>query len=1178
MADHSGAAVHADTLCVSYSAPAPPWIRSTFTASQIDVPRCQPSPLPRKVNVTDLTPEEMIYSTFQTTVSSTHASFGPVVKKGPLQHCLLLTLKDEVPLGSIVVPAGDIEVYALNTGAKLPAEFIRGATPRDPTIAGDAPDKPSALDELSVELGGRFDSKIWTTLSSSKRAGPAIVTPEKGLKTKAIMFRSPTLERLDYSLALDRRYRNAVNDARLVTLEGTATKTNAWAFQRGVDRPLSYGQPAVAGYIWKEPISARGFTMTRPTPWAGLAMDVWEGPADVLLDEAAFKRDEHWRQVYLHRQTRNDIKWSWHTQRCLQGDFGTTLQTRGLRVRVIDPPQGPGQKPGPVTGGFESLLVFSPLGNDAELPINLAQRVTVLDLPQNGATTATVRTHLPLAHPAALAFDRAGKLYVACQEGICRLASLQPAELAQREVVLTPELAGRPRAMAFNSQGELVTLDGASGTVRVFDLTTKKLVRQFGKPGPTLGKYDPQELTNAVALSVDAEDKLWLVEQNYQPKRITRWSAVGEVEKQFYGPTHYGGGGMLDARDKSVINHLGMKFRIDYQTRTWQLESRLALYSGGDFLPDRVTYVGDKRFLIGDRPVVTPFGDAGPTAVICEEVNGAAIARVATGLLGDWRELPKNVALQQAAQKLDPSKTLFVWSDRNADQRVQADEVLFLTDIAARQAPHIGDDLSLNFSDSSGGARLRVSELRAVSSATIPIYEVARLEAVPELTAASMVNERGETFVMSHKLLNSQGERLWSYPDNYMGVQASNMVPWGFTGRPAGVICGSLGPVGHFTIGDEALFCVGSNNGDYYAFTRDGLLAASIVGGPKGYGRRYFSMPDCVPGETDLSDLRKTVEDFHGHVTRAEDGHVYAIAGKNHVTLMRVDGLERMQRVHGTVEVKAAHLQQTQQWAARKARIERFLDEDGPKRHAVAFATKKIDIDGDILTDWPTGEPITIRQSLSATGTIAEQWQARLAFDKEHLYIGGTAIDASPLVNSAEDPHVLFQHGDALDLHLGLDPKADAQRSDAAHGDIRLLMSYRNDEPIVMLYRYAKAVSSAPQKVFVSPVGQTSVAEIRQLKDAKVAVVRNNRRWTLEVAIPWRALGAVAPTQPIIMRGDIGALESDPNGRTAIARHYWANKRQVFIGDQPAEARIAPSTWGEFEFQPANELDGLLDL
>ncbi|WP_145093034.1 hypothetical protein [Anatilimnocola aggregata] len=1175
--DHSGAAVFGNALCISYSAPAPPWIRSAFHSGQVNIAHCQPSPIPHKTHVTDLTPNEHIFSTFQAAPSSVTGSFGPTSKKGPLKDSLLLTLKDEVPVGSVVVPSGDVEVYALKSGVKLPEQFIPQVTQQDPTQP--AVPATSLADDLQQDLQGKFDPEMWLPLRSKSADRPGIATSAQGMKTKALIFHSPKQERLEYSLVLDRRYRNATESAVFLPLEGMGTATAAWQFNRAVDQPLSYGNPAVAGYIWKEPAQVRGFLMTRPTPWAGFAIDVWNGPADASIDAAAFKNDEHWQQVHLHRQVRNDIKWSWHTPRVVQGDFGSTLSIRALRVRVIDPPQGPGAKAGPVNGGFESLLLFEPQGNDAELPVNLAQRITVLDLPSTGETTAKLREHLPVTQPGALAFDAQGKLYVACEAGICRLPTLDAAGAATREVVVAPSEAGRPRALAFDAAGLLWGIDGKSGVVRAYDVTTGKRVRELGKAGPKTGLYNPQELTAPAAMSIDAQGKLWLVEQHFQPKRISRWSTEGQVEKELFGPTHYGGGGMLDPRDKSVINHLGMKFRIDYATRTWKLESRLAQYSGGNYLPDRVTYVQDRRFLVGDRPVVTPFGDAGPTAVICEEVNGEAVTRVAAGLLGDWRELPKNAALKKSVEKLDPSKTVFIWSDQNADRQVQPAEVRLLPKLPVYRAPHIGDDLSLNFPDQRGGARIRLSKLVAgPNGASIPDYTDAAIEPMPGLTGESMVTPAGETFVMNHKLLDSQGKQLWTYPDRYMGVQASNMVPWGFLGRPAGTVAGSIGPIGHFKIGDETIFCVGGNSGDYYAFTLDGLLAGAILGGPKGYGRRYFSMPECEPGKTDLSDLRKTVEDFHGHVTKAEDGKVYAIAGKNHVTLMRVDGFEQLQRFSGDITVTSEDLPRTRDWTARKSQIERFLDVEGPKRYTVLFAAKKPTINGDFLTDWPAGEPLTIRQTLSATGGVAEQWQARLAFDKDNLYIGGTAIDSSPLVNSAEDAETLFQSGDAFDLHLGLDPKAPAERTEAAVGDVRLLVTYRGDRPTVMLYRYVKSPGSPPQRIFQSPVGETAVAEIREIKEAEVAVVRNDRRWTLEAAIPWRSLGMVAPTSAQVLRGDVGALESDPNGRTTIARHYWANKRQVFVGDQPTEARLLPSTWGEFEFPASKELDSLLDL
>lgn len=59
--------------------------------------------------------------------------------------------------------------------------------------------------------------------------------------------------------------------------------------------------------------------------------------------------------------------------------------------------------------------------------------------------------------------------------------------------------------------------------------------------------------------------------------------------------------------------------------------------------------------------------------------------------------------------------------------------------------------------------------------------------------------------------------------------------------------------------------------------------------------------------------------------------------------------------------------------------------------------------------------------------------------------------------------------------------------------------------------------------------------------------------------------------------GDLGVLESNPNGQSTIGRYYWANKRQMTMSDQPAEARVLPGLWGEFEFTPSDLVDALLD-
>ena len=122
-------------------------------------------------------------------------------------------------------------------------------------------------------------------------------------------------------------------------------------------------------------------------------------------------------------------------------------------------------------------------------------------------------------------------------------------------------------------------LDNDSKAIQVFDARSGEHRRTIGTPGgPQLGPWDPTRFTEPTSMAADANGKLWVVEQCFQPKRISRWSAGGVFEKELLGPTHYGGGGSIDPRDRSVINHIGMKFRIDWATRDWKLESRLWFY------------------------------------------------------------------------------------------------------------------------------------------------------------------------------------------------------------------------------------------------------------------------------------------------------------------------------------------------------------------------------------------------------------------------------------------------------------------------------------------------------------------------------------------------------------------------------------------------------------------------
>lgn len=96
------------------------------------------------------------------------------------------------------------------------------------------------------------------------------------------------------------------------------------------------------------------------------------------------------------------------------------------------------------------------------------------------------------------------------------------------------------------------------------------------------------------------------------------------------------------------------------------------------------------------------------------------------------------------------------------------------------------------------------------------------------------------------------------------------------------------------------------------------------------------------------------------------------------------------------------------------------------------------------------------RRLLRTATCIRESWTAQLAFDEQHLYLAARGFGTTPMLNRAADKQLILQGGDAFDLNLGLDAKADPKRAEAVPGDVRLVLSLVNDQPVAMLLSPAR--------------------------------------------------------------------------------------------------------------------------
>jgi hypothetical protein len=340
-------------------------------------------------------------------------------------------------------------------------------------------------------------------------------------------------------------------------------------------------------------------------------------------------------------------------------------------------------------------------------------------------------------------------------------------------------------------------------------------------------------------------------------------------------------------------------------------------------------------------------------------------------------------------------------------------------------------------------------------------------------------------------------------------------------------------------------------------------------------------MPEWEPGKTDISDLRPGQEHYQGCVVSTDDGHVYAVAGHNHISVVRVDGLDQVRRMRGDLTITGEDMEKTRLWLLHEATRQQAAQ---PPRIARALrVTGSPEISGS-HEDWPDELFVviseTINRGIRRTETIVDGLGA-LAFDSRNLYVAMRVRDKSPLRNSAQDPLTLFKSGDAAEVDLGLDPKADPLRTGPAPEDIRLLFALVKGKPVAVLYKPVDP--GAPAEVhrdFSSPIGRVRLDRVQVLRKAKVAFrtqeYKDGMYWLMEAAVPWKDIGAAAPpVAGAVLRGDFGYLESDENGTQTVARTYWSGKTQTVISDLPSEARLNPSLWGQFQVVKA---EGKLNL
>jgi hypothetical protein len=799
-----------------------------------------------------------------------------------------------------------------------------------------------------------------------------------------------------------------------------------------------------------------------------------------------------------------------------------------------------------------------------------------------------------LPNPRGLAFDADGRLLVLSGTKLLRykLNADAPGKLAAPNEVFPSGLED-PHGITLDAAGNIYICDhGDSHQVKVLS-PDGKLLRVIGHPGPPrVGVYDPLHMNHPLGLAIDDRQQLWVTEDDFQPKRVSVWTLEGKLLRSFYGPARYGGGGTLDPRDKTRFYYDGIEFKLDWKNGV-NAPSAVFYREGADDLsspfrggpPETPIYLGDRQYMtncFNSSPT-----NGAPLATIWLMKDRVAMPVASLGRATDWGLLKREEFRAKWPKGMDPNgepsknACLFVWTDLNADGRVQPNEVTLMP--ATTGGVTVAGDLSFVVSRVDDKA-MRFTP-REFTARGAPIYDLNHGQVLARgvQTPASSGGDQALISPDGWSILTvapkpwaregfggvKDGQALWSYPSLWPGLHASHeaAVP----DRPGEAI-GSTRLLGGFITpakGDAGpLWCVNGNMGDMYLLTADGLLVAQLFQDAR-IGKPWI-MPRAERGML-LNDLTLHDENFFPTITQTRDGQVYLCDG-GRSSLVRIDGLEEIRRLPTSeLQLTADDLKNAAAWRT-----------DAETRRQSARGTsllrvpiRKAALPGDTpANDWTGADWAVIDRRGTAANFNSDSKPydvtAAVAVAGDRLHVVFRTRDAELLENSGETANAPFKTGGCLDLMIGADPTADPKRSRPVAGDQRLLITQVRHQTVALLYR-AVVPGTAEPVPFSSPWRTITLDRVDDIS-AQVklsADVQKDERGKVKSAIyalsvPLDVLN-LHPADGQTIKADIGILRG--NGFQTLQRVYWNNKASAITSDVPSEAELTPALWGKWVFK-----------
>jgi hypothetical protein len=777
-----------------------------------------------------------------------------------------------------------------------------------------------------------------------------------------------------------------------------------------------------------------------------------------------------------------------------------------------------------------------------------ANYVTVLD-----AKTGSFVKQLNVVQPGALKATGDGKLYV-----LSAGKSVQVVDLGTGESKTLIDNLTNASALAVAKDGRVfVGTRDPDNQVFGFDPQGKPLLTIGRKGGRNLlGKWTPDGLRFIQSLTVAADGKLWVAEQDGLPRRMTAWdSKTGKLVREYFGPTTYGAlGGAIDPQDANVMVGSGCEWRLDPATGTAQCVSVITRDG-----------MENSRFGVGSNGrlylAVAP-------GWIHEQPFTSLYERVGEGeykLRGKFTygyKAPKDLDPKTPVPKNSPANHTSYWADANGDGLEQPEEITEAEGNLrfSNWFMDFSSDLTFYVQDS----QFKPAGFTAAGAPLYALTKPIKLPPNPEEKSVTGIGSSDGSMMVYNGKYNSDrsvfsafdvasGKLKWTYPNNFVGVHGSHNA----TPPEVGMIRGAFGITGSAKLPAPIgnIWVIPTNVGEWHVLTENGFyLTRLFEGDPLKQKWPEKAGPGAI---MDATPPGMGGEDFGGSVTYGTDKKLYIQAGKTGFWNLEVTGLETVAALPGgKLSIASEDLPKAQ--ALRESQLQQVV---GKAR----FMAKKMTptLTGDFDKDFKNLKEVTVvtfKKSNDAEVRASATW------DDTCLHLAWDVVDGTPWLNAAKTAEEMYVSGDTVDFQLATDTSANPTRSEPVLGDLRVSIGALNGNATAVLYR--KVSTEKKPKTFSSGVVKSYPMEfVDVIAEAKIKVTKRDKGYVVEASIPLAALD-LKPAEGAVLRGDFGVTHGGPGGDRTRLRTYWNNQKTGIVDDVVFELMMEPKNWGEIVFAP----------